>query len=301
MTNGLIFDIKRFSIHDGPGIRSTVFLKGCPLSCSWCHNPESQSFKPELVFRPERCLVCGECVDVCPHGSAQLVDGIIQQDRALCQINGACVEVCYPGAREIIGTEVNPQEVLEELIKDEVFYQESGGGVTFSGGEPLAQPDFLEETLKLCKNAGLATTLDTCGSALWANLERQLPFLDLVLYDLKILDDKQHQLYTGRSNREILENYQLLIQSDVEMVVRRPVIPGVNNSQEQINQLGVFIKENNGVQKIDLLPYHALSADKYLRLGRGGEGGEWQTPSPEDQERILTQLRQMGFEVSWGG
>ena len=300
VSTGIIFDIKRFSIHDGPGIRSTVFLKGCPLSCQWCHNPESQSFTPEFLFRVDRCLLCGSCIEVCPEGAIRIDNEKIITDIKKCVVQGQCVSVCYPGAREIIGREVSPSEVVDELVRDRVFYEESGGGVTFSGGEPLSQSEFLEESLKLCHEAELKTALDTCGSAPWEELESQLPYLDLVLYDHKLLDDRLHKKFTGVSNKNILENFVRLGKSGIEVIVRRPVIPGVNDSSEEINRLGVFLQENNGVSKIDLLPYHALSADKYTRLGRE-QSTAWKTPSPEDQERITTQLNEMGFQTSWGG
>ena len=298
---GIIFDIKRFSIHDGPGIRSTVFLKGCPLSCRWCHNPESQSFKTELILRPERCLACGECAEVCPHGNIKLDEGKILQNKEDCVVCGTCITVCYPGVREIIGQEVSVQDVVDELARDRVFYEESGGGVTFSGGEPLCQPDFLEETLSSCKNAGLNTALDTCGSGPWKQLDRQIKSLDLVLYDLKILDDGLHKQYTGVSNAEILENFRRLTKTDVEIIVRRPVIPGINDSMEEINRLGKFLTETNGDSKIDLLPYHALSLDKYKRLGREQLPAAWETPSPEVMGRISNQLSDLGHQVGWRG
>jgi pyruvate formate lyase activating enzyme len=301
MVTGTIFDIKRFSIHDGPGIRSTVFLKGCPLVCQWCHNPESQSFQPELIFRPDRCLACGACVDDCPHGNIQIIDGKIAQNKSDCLACGACCRTCYPGARELIGREVTPEEVLKEVIRDNVFYQESGGGVTFSGGEPLSQADFLEECLALSKETGLSTALDTCGYGSWGDLQRQLPYLDLVLFDLKVLNDDLHQKYTGISNQDILENFHQLCSSDLDVVVRRPVIPGVNDSEEEIQDLGEFLIAYNGKIKIDLLPYHSLSADKYLRLGREGEEGEWEKPSEIIKERIMNQLMELGIEVGWGG
>jgi len=299
MSNGMIFDIKRFSIHDGPGIRSTVFFKGCPLSCAWCHNPESQSFEPELIFRPERCLACGECADACPQEAIQFIDGRTIQNWNLCQNNGSCVAACYPGAREIVGRKVSPEEIFEELVLDRGYYETSGGGVTFSGGEPLSQPDFLEKILILCKEAGLSTALDTCGAVPWETLENQLPYLDLVLYDLKIMDDPIHQQFTGLSNQEILNNFRKLAKSDAELIVRRPVIPNVNDSAEEISALGNFLKELNGRIKIDLLPYHALSADKYRRLGR--DGAAWTVPSDEDLNRIQGQLESLGFEVGLRG
>ena len=189
---------------------------------------------------------------------------------------------------------------MKELTKDLPFYQESGGGVTFSGGEPLFQAEFLESTLKLCKEQGLHTALDTCGSCKWEDLDRQLPYLDLVLFDLKLLDDDLHQEFTGGSNRKVLENFQRLTESKVEIRIRRPVIPGINDSREEIQALADFIQNTNSVKRIDLLPYHALSADKYKRLGRE-EKANWETPSEEDKDRITAQLEDMGFEVKWGG
>jgi pyruvate formate lyase activating enzyme len=297
MTTGMIFDIKRFSIHDGPGIRSTVFFKGCPLRCAWCHNPESQSFQPELIFRPERCLACGDCLEVCPHGAPRLIDGVIHQDWSLCQQEGACTEVCMPGARELIGREVQAEEVIEEILRDRVFFEESGGGVTFSGGEPLSQPDFLETCLRLSKEAGLHTALDTCGEAPWEDLQRQLPYLDLVLYDLKAIYVDLHQQTTGVSNTGILENFFHLVDSGVEIQVRRPVIPGVNDHESEIDRLAAVLGLLNGKIEIALLPYHALSTDKYTRLGRAGEVGEWETPSEELLGRISNQLSVQGFKV----
>jgi pyruvate formate lyase activating enzyme len=190
--------------------------------------------------------------------------------------------------------------VVEELIRDWVFYSESGGGVTFSGGEPLFQPDFLEDTLKLCKEEGLHTALDTCGSGLWEDLERQLPYLDLVLFDIKLLDDQQHKEFTGTSNQPIFENLQRLTKTKIPLRIRRPVIPGVNDSEEEIVRMGEYLQETNGVSRIDLLPYHALSADKYIRLGRT-QDSNWKAPSQEDRERITNHLEGMGFEVGWGG
>jgi pyruvate formate lyase activating enzyme len=299
MSSGMIFDIKRFSIHDGPGIRSTVFFKGCPLRCAWCHNPESQSNEPELIVRPDRCLACGDCVTACPHGAPQLVEGVMTQDWSRCQGEGACVGVCIPGAREMIGREISAQEIVKEVLRDRVFYQESGGGVTFSGGEPLNQPDFLEDSLRLCKEAGLHTALDTCGSESWEVLERQLPYLDLVLYDLKTLDDDTHLRTTGVSNHLIMENFRRLVESEVAIEVRRPVIPGVNDTENEIDRLAEFIGSQNGKIMITLLPYHALSADKYTRLGR--EGGEWEEPSEELLSRIQAQLEKRGLVVGLRG
>ncbi len=206
-----------------------------------------------------------------------------------------------PGAREMIGREVSAREVLEEILRDRVFYQESGGGVTFSGGEPLNQPDFLEACSRLCQEAGIHTALDTCGSGSWEDLQRQLPYLDLVLYDLKAIDDDLHQQTTGVSNQAILENFQRLVESGIEIQVRRPVIPGVNDTQSEIDRLGEFLGSQNGKIKITLLPYHALSADKYTRLGREGEVGIWEIPDEALLESISNRLSEQGFEVDLRG
>lgn len=301
MKSGFVFDIKRFSIHDGPGIRSTVFLKGCPLSCHWCHNPESQQSAPELILRPERCISCGTCIKACLNGAITQKDDTYLTNRSLCKVCGVCVDVCYADAREIVGKELAADKVLEEVLKDILFYKQSGGGVTFSGGEPLHQPEFLENLLQVSKKKGLHTTLDTCGYAPWDVILRMMPYLDLILYDIKILDDCLHKKYAGVSNKQILENLSSLVDYGTELVIRYPVLPGINDSDKQIRELGEYLKELNGISRVDLLPYHELSAGKYRRLDRQFKHDNWRTPSLLKMKRIQDQLAEFELEVSIRG
>jgi len=301
MTKAIIFDIKRFSIHDGPGIRTTLFLKGCPLSCAWCHNPESQKVTPELLFRPERCIGCGACLEVCPEDAILLVKERITTNWALCTHCGECVQVCYTGAREMAGWEVTVEDALESLERDRPFYEESGGGVTFSGGEPLSQPDFLEELLKRCKEIGLHTALDTCGHALWELMNRIRPYVDLFLFDLKVMDETLHREYTGVSNELLLENLQRLAELGHSIVVRVPIIPGINNALEDIQRLGRFVTNLSGVSRVDVLPYHEIAAEKYRRLGQEYAFQNQPVPSDEMMQNIARTLREFGLEVKVGG
>ncbi|MGB2963531.1 MAG: glycyl-radical enzyme activating protein [Anaerolineales bacterium] len=298
MATGIIFDFKRFSINDGPGIRTTVFLKGCPLSCAWCHNPESQQFSPELIIRPERCIGCGACLDVCPEGAISTSNNLYFTDRQLCKVCGACVEICFSEAREIIGREMTADEVIKEVLQDQAFFDQSGGGVTFSGGEPLYQPDFLEALLKISKKNKLHTTLDTCGYAHRDVFLRLLPDIDLVLYDVKIIDDRLHQQYTGVSNNQVKENLSSLVMNDQIVIIRYPVLPGINDSEEQIRKLGEYIKGLKRKIRVDLLPYHELSRDKYRRLGRHFIPENWRTPSGKEMQKIQGNLSEFGLEVT---
>lgn len=258
MNTGIIFNIQKFSIQDGPGIRTTVFLQGCPLRCQWCHNPESQSFRPRLLLFPERCIGCGRCQPVCEQQALQ--------DPARCQHCGRCAAVCPALARELAGREVTVEEVLQVVEQDRVFYEESGGGVTFSGGEPLAQPAFLLALLAACRNRGLATAVDTSGYAPAEVLTNIAPYTDLFLYDLKLLDSEQHHHYTGVPTEPILDNLRLLFQLKRRVFLRLPIIPGINDSEEQLLALSAFLRELGEVEQINLLPYHALARDKYRRL-----------------------------------
>ena len=299
MATGIIFDLKRFSIHDGPGIRTTVFLKGCPLSCAWCHNPESQQSSPELIIRPERCIGCGACLDVCPEGAISTSNNLYFTDRQLCKVCGACVEICFAEAREIIGREMTADEVIEEVLQDKAFFDQSGGGVTFSGGEPLYQPNFLEALLKLSKKNNLHTTLDTCGYAHQDIIKQLLPNIDLVLFDVKIIDNRLHQQYTGVSNNQVKENLSFLVMNDKNVIIRYPVLPGINDSEEKIRKLGEYIKGLNRKIQVDLLPYHELIGDKYSRLDRHFMTENWRTPTGEEMQKIQGNLSAFGLEVSF--
>ncbi|MBN1368509.1 MAG: glycyl-radical enzyme activating protein [Dehalococcoidales bacterium] len=263
---GLVFNIQRFSIHDGPGMRTTVFLKGCPLRCGWCSNPESWHNYPEIWVFNIRCNKCGKCVDNCHKGAITLTENGISIDRNNCDLCFDCVNVCPTLAIEKIGSFLTVNEIMEQVNKDIIFYENSGGGVTVSGGEPLYQPAFLLALLKSCKEKGLHTTLDTSGYSPWDNINECLHYLDLVLIDVKSLDPSIHYKHTGVSNELILDNINK-ITGRVKTWLRVPVIPGVNTSESQIKDLADFAIKLSS-EKLCLLPLHHWGKSKYTRLGR---------------------------------
>jgi len=299
MATGLIFDIKRYAIHDGPGIRTTVFFKGCPLSCWWCHNPEGKSFSLELMIWPDRCIGCQTCVEVCPNSAVLVVNGSIVTDRDRCKVCGTCAEKCPANAREIVGKRISVDELIKEIRKDVLFYEESGGGVTVSGGEPLAQPEFLHEFLRACKKEDIHIALDTSGYAETGVLLKISKNVDLFLYDLKIMDDKKHKLYTGVSNELILKNLRELSLLGKKVFVRFPLIPGVNDDEENLHAAGKFISGLRNVEEIDILPYHKLGVEKAKRLGKKVK--TFDKPSNETLERAIKKLKSFGLKVKEGG
>jgi len=299
--SGIIFDIKKFSIHDGPGIRTTVFLKGCPLSCWWCHNPESQTPQPELVFRESRCIRCGACLDVCDQGAISWDGDVIATDGGKCTICGDCVEVCYAEAREMVGQEMTVAQVMEEIERDLPFYDESGGGVTFSGGEPLLQRDFLLALLRACKEKEIHTAVDTCGFATWETLDGIRKHVDLFLYDLKLMDEAKHRKCTGVSNELILKNLQMLSAQGHNIFVRVPVIPGINDDEESVRQIGTFAAALPHLDQVDILPYHQAAAEKHDRLNRIYGLPETRPPSDERMAEIAQILEEFGLRVKVGG
>jgi pyruvate formate lyase activating enzyme len=279
VTSGIVFDIRRFSIRDGPGIRTTVFLKGCPLSCAWCHNPESQSAGAELVMRSNRCLRCGACAEACPEDAIQMGEGGPITDPGRCELCGLCADACFSGARELAGRDLTVAHVIAEIERDRPFYDESGGGATFSGGEPLLQPEFLVEALSACKARGIRTALDTCGYAPWPALDRVRHHADLFLYDIKTMDDAKHRALTGVSNRLILENLAALSRRGHAVILRVPIIPGVNDSDEEIRALGALAASLPSLLRIELLPYHRIGVEKYGRIARQYSLPEIRPPS----------------------
>jgi pyruvate formate lyase activating enzyme len=255
---GTVFDLRRYSIHDGPGIRTAVFFKGCLLACRWCHNPEGGSFSPELIFRPSRCILCNDCLDICPNGAIERSNDEIHLDRTRCRISGICAVACPAEALEIVGMTLSVDQVLARIEADRIFYEQSHGGVTFTGGEPLAQPRFLQALLVNCHEKGLNTAVDTSGYAPWPVFEDILPYVDLFLYDLKLMDDERHCEWTGVSNVDILSNLRNLSAAGQELLVRIPLIPGINEDDGNLLALGEFIASLPHVPSIELLAYHNM-------------------------------------------
>jgi pyruvate formate lyase activating enzyme len=298
---GIIFDIKKFSIHDGPGIRTTVFLKGCPLHCDWCHNPEGMNPKPEIQFWDQRCISCWDCIGECEAGALLQVAGIRQHETVMCESCGQCAEVCPTEATQLIGQSLTVPEIMAEIEKDVLIYDESGGGVTFSGGEPLLQIDFLNAVLKACKEHGIHTTVDTSGYTSPERFERIRPWVDLFLYDVKIMAEDRHIKHTGVSNRRILSNLKALSQAGEEIVARIPIIPGINADTENIRRSGEFLKSLDNLRQVNILPYHRSATEKYHRIGNSYLLPEVQPPTDELMENIRGQLESFGLFVAIGG
>jgi len=294
---GIIFDIRKYSVHDGPGIRTTVFLKGCPLRCLWCHNPEGLEPFIEVTVREDRCIRCGSCLETCKQGAIMQTDNTPLTDKSLCIRCGECAAVCYAEARETVGREMTVDQVIAEIEADYIFYTESGGGVTLSGGEPLLQPRFVYTLLTVCKQKGIHTSIDTCGYALWDDLKIIAEHTDLVLYDLKIMDDKKHREYTGVSNDIILRNLRELSRLGLEIVIRVPLIPGINDDNDNIRSIGSFAASLHGAHAIELLPYHKLGIHKYPRFSKQLQLSGIQSPGPERIAEISDMLTISGLTV----
>jgi len=301
MESGVIFDIKKFSIHDGPGIRTTVFLKGCPLSCWWCHNPESQRICREKLYAVSRCIGCRECLAACPENAIREMETGLCTDPDKCLQCGSCTDVCLAEACEMAGRELTVSQVMAEIEKDTAFYDESAGGVTFSGGEPLAQPDFLFALLKACKDRQMHTVLDTSGFSTWSVLDLIRHHVDEFLFDLKLMDDLKHQMTTGVSNRPILENLLALSSGGHRIRIRLPVVPGITDDTDNVSAIGDFAARLPTLPPIDLLPYHHFAATKYERLGKTYRLQDTRPPTADSMTRVAGLLRGFGLTVNVQG
>jgi pyruvate formate lyase activating enzyme len=297
MKNGVVFNVEKYAIQDGPGIRTTVFFKGCPLRCWWCHNPEGQRRSFELVFRPSRCIECGECLKSCTRQALAYLFNRIVIDRKRCTVCGACVRKCPSGALSIAGKKTSVEEVTRIIERDMPFYDESKGGVTFSGGEPLLQPNFLEALLEECNKRGINTALDTSGYAPPGIVDRFYRKVDLFLYDIKIMDDLKHKKYTGVSNRLILKNLKRVAKNGGRIAVSLPIIPLINDDEKNIEKTGEFLASLRGVEDVSLLPYHRMGVDKYKSLDKPYRLIETQTPSTEKMKMIKEELEAFGLKV----
>ncbi|KJR48432.1 MULTISPECIES: glycyl-radical enzyme activating protein [Desulfosporosinus] len=290
METGIVYNIQRFCNHDGPGLRTVVFLKGCPLRCKWCCNPESQSQYPELMHNPINCLKCGECISCCSQKSLTLTSTGLSIDRQTCNTCGICATQCCCGALQIIGKNYTTDEIVSMVLKDQEFFTNSGGGVTFSGGEPLRQSSFVLEILEKLTRLGVHTAIETAGAVAWEHFERVIPFVGVFLYDLKHIEDSAHREGTKAGNKLPLENLKKLALRHKDIIVRVPLIPDFNMDEKSILNIGLFVKEQ-GLKTIHLLPYHRLGQNKYKNLGKIFELEETLPPSQEQVDTISKMLQ----------
>ncbi len=296
INSGLIFDVKRYAINDGPGIRVTIFFKGCPLSCKWCHNPESISPHIQKMYSADKCIRCKACVEACPENACTITADTIITDMDVCTGCGICANICPTKATEMSGRIVTVEEVASMVEKERIFFDQSGGGVTFSGGEPLRQPEFLLALLERCGEQALHRTVDTCGFATTETLLKIAKHTDHFLYDIKLMDSKRHKIWTGVGNEKILENLKILAATDASLTLRIPLIQGVNDDDENIEKTAAFVSELAGEKKlVNLLPYHNIAAHKYQKLGQTYDSVDLAETNSEQQEQIIAKFA--GFDV----
>ncbi len=292
---GILFDIKRFAVHDGPGVRTTLFLKGCPLRCRWCHNPEGVAAGPELAYYAQKCLHCGECVTRCPHGAHGWIDGRHVFERALCQACGQCAKACLGRALKRFGREVSVAEAREMVLEDRDFYRD-GGGVTVSGGEPLVQAEFCAELFSTLRRDGVGCALDTSGAAAWECFEAVLPYTDIVLYDVKHVDDALHRRWVGASVERSRENLQALSGRSVPIEVRVPLIPGFNLDDVSLQAIGRFLSSLQHLVGVRLLPYHPAQS-KYEAVGKADPMADVQPPSAAQLRTAAGIMQSFGLKT----
>lgn len=300
-----IFNIQKFSTHDGDGVRTTIFFKGCPLRCMWCHNPESQHYYKELIFHHHKCTACGRCVAKCKQGANSIVDGKIVFDRSKCTACGVCTDWCITEARELAGKEYTVDALVKEAMKDKIFYEQSGGGVTLSGGEVMTSQhmDYVEEVCRKLHENGVSVFIDTSGYTDYENLKRILPYVDVFLYDIKVMDPEGHKKYIGVDNSLILENLKKLSDEGAGLYIRLPIIQQVNATDEHIESVIHFLKENNiHARQVNLLPYHDIGKGKYASLDMEYHDDEMSVPVSELMEHFKSMFEEQGFnKVNIGG
>ena len=303
MKKPLIINIQKYSLHDGDGIRTTIFFKGCPLECIWCHNPESQEYNKEVLYNEEKCLRCETCIKKCPNNAIYTKENLICLDKENCKFCETCIDYCLNNAREIVGKTYEIKDLIKEITKDMMFYEESNGGVTLSGGEVMTQDiEYIKKLVILCKEKGINVAIDTCGYVKFENYEAILPFVDTFLYDIKLIDNEKHKLYTNKSNELILENLVKLSEKGANINIRIPLIEGVNvdRDNKEIIKIIDFIKFLN-IKKVNLLPYHNIGMHKYKKLYMNYEGESLSRPSDEKLEEIKVLFEKNNFNTKIGG
>ncbi len=294
MKRTLVLNITRMTVHNGPGIRTLILLKGCPMRCVWCSTPESQKKTPEIAFYADRCIRCDDCISACPLDAITAGDEAVTINRELCDNCGRCVNVCYTEALRLLGREYTVEELVNEVKRDEVAYKHSGGGVTVSGGEPLLEPEFALELLRTFKRNGINVGVDTCGYVPRENIESVLPYVDFFLWDIKQMDDKKHREMTGVSNKLILDNLCFVSEKNIPVYLRIPIIPGYNDSEENLRAVCDFAKDLHSLVEIHLLPLHHLGEARYAALGREYPIGG----IPLIEDKVLAEM--MNLVASYG-
>ena len=307
MTHGIVTNIQRFSIHDGPGIRTTVFLKGCNLRCFWCHNPETWQPQPELQLFLNKCIGCGECFDACPNEVHEMVDGVRHFHRTRCVGCGTCTDTCYAEALVLVGDDMTVDEVMQEVLADRAFYESSNGGITLSGGEPALQADFSYALLERSKAEGLHTAIETDANYSWQTLERLLEVTDLVMSDIKHMNPETHKACTGVTNTRIIENHRRLMETNKPVILRTPVVPTVNANPDDIAAIAAYVRDLCTLRKasnsesscpsLELLPFHRLAADQYRSLDLDYKAVNLTSPSKEQMVEFEQVAASFGIDV----